>query len=456
MKRTSLSLTVVFLLFAAAVSNAQTDVIYGVNTNGSLIKIQINPVPGTMSSIAEVGSHVLNSGAPTANNSGSAADGVYKNYVYYVPYGNSGSGNGSGSMDIRSVKTDGSNDVYIGDIDLNGNSDFNNLGFVRLGFDKNGIGWIVAKGNDNKFYIGKFQANNTGGIVSGTLKRVGTFTVANGANYGSGDLAFDQVGNMFLLLYSVDDVDTRIYVIPPSTLAAHTTSTSNSNISNPQWIVKKPDGTNFTDIVNGIAFASDGSLYLSTASTLYYVDHNTVNNPAPGQVKVFSIGSTGRFPVHDLATAEFPTTKLPVEFSGINATYKNGQLSVNWQSLTETGMKEFVIEGTTDGENWKPIATIASKAPGGNSNQALDYQYIGNIAGSVFAGLGFALLFMPFFKSRIARVIVIIVMIGVAIGCSKNAGVGDGNNIENLWIRIVQHDLDGGSTVSKSVKVINQ
>lgn len=64
---------------------------------------------------------------------------------------------------------------------------------------------------------------------------------------------------------------------------------------------------------------------------------------------------------------------LPVTGFVSNITLRNNQVIINWQTLTETNLKSFVIEESTDGVNFKIIYKVNST--GNNSSSVNKYQY---------------------------------------------------------------------------------
>lgn len=63
-------------------------------------------------------------------------------------------------------------------------------------------------------------------------------------------------------------------------------------------------------------------------------------------------------------------TVLPVTFGNIQAYQKEQNIQVDWQILTETNIKLYEVERSTDGQNFTKIGTVASK---GNSVITLNY-----------------------------------------------------------------------------------
>lgn len=146
---------------------------------------------------------------------------------------------------------------------------------------------------------------------------------------------------------------------------------------------------------------------------------------------------------------------LPVVFGNISALLQGKNLSVQWSTFSETNNKEFVIEGSVDGKNWKKIGSVASQANGGNSDVSLNYSFSKSLSGIMLGGLGvMALLSLAFIKNRVVKMcfgIAFLIMIGVA--CSKREAI-TADDTPELFIRIAQIDQDGSISYSKAVKAI--
>lgn len=148
---------------------------------------------------------------------------------------------------------------------------------------------------------------------------------------------------------------------------------------------------------------------------------------------------------------------LPVNFGSITASSKGGQLVVGWQSLTEENVKEYIVEASKDGVNWKEIGKLSSKALNGNSTNTLNYQLTVGLS-IALSGLSLAmLLLIPTFKSRKLRIVMLIAVIGILAACAKNSSKETNiSNDSSLFVRISQHDSNGAVTHSKIVKVTNE
>lgn len=145
---------------------------------------------------------------------------------------------------------------------------------------------------------------------------------------------------------------------------------------------------------------------------------------------------------------------LPIQFGGIYAIIKNGQLFVNWTTLTETNNDYFMVEASTDGKNFTAISDkIFTKTAKGISNAEQHYDFTSSA--SLLKGISalFIVLSIGFRKrNRIVAVGCIIIALSLfSMGCQKNENSIANRDAQQIYIRIVQVDKDGGKTYSKVV-----
>ncbi|MBZ4191826.1 BspA family leucine-rich repeat surface protein [Niabella beijingensis] len=143
---------------------------------------------------------------------------------------------------------------------------------------------------------------------------------------------------------------------------------------------------------------------------------------------------------------------LPVVFGSISARYTNSTLEVNWQTLSEKNVDFFIVQGSLDGNTWKPISTIPSKAISGNASQPLNYSYTGN--GIALSAIGLlSLLLLPAGRRRTALLLTILATVAFGLSCGKQNAALREEQGSIAFIRVAQQDLDGTVTYSKIVKV---
>lgn len=295
------------MLFTA--SYAQ-DIVYATDLdNGRIRKITANPSTGaTSGNFTTVKDDLTPSAALGASNNG---------WLYYLQYGDGATGSGDGKVDIWAVKADGTGNAtkICNNFDINGNSDAE-VEFVRLGITNQNVAWIVSKSSDgNTIYLAKFTVSGNSSV---TPTRCGTANTSDGNNsiFNNGDLAFDGLGNMYALANDGSG-NTKIYTISGSVLSSLTTSSVTT--LQYKWLLKKSDGSNFTGRVNGNAFSSNGSMYVSTDDGLYFINQSTVNSVGTGTVQCVKVKDQSG--LTDLATAYWPAqTTLPVKFTSFKVT----------------------------------------------------------------------------------------------------------------------------------------
>jgi hypothetical protein len=66
---------------------------------------------------------------------------------------------------------------------------------------------------------------------------------------------------------------------------------------------------------------------------------------------------------------------MPIELKAFYALPEGETINIYWESATETNNKEYTLEQSRDGLRFEAIATLASKAPNGNSLASLSYQF---------------------------------------------------------------------------------
>ncbi|MCH5599009.1 hypothetical protein [Niabella ginsengisoli] len=148
---------------------------------------------------------------------------------------------------------------------------------------------------------------------------------------------------------------------------------------------------------------------------------------------------------------------LPVTIGSVTATLSNGRLLVNWTTVNETNNREFVVEGSVDGNEWTAIGKVPSKAPGGQSSETLEYELSSDLASIALGGLSLAmLLLLPVCRSRRLRFVMMLAAVLCIGACGKNAREIEATTSQIGYIRVANYDIDGNVQYSKTVKVIHK
>lgn len=160
---------------------------------------------------------------------------------------------------------------------------------------------------------------------------------------------------------------------------------------------------------------------------------------------------------------------LPVTFGDLNAVLKGNNLQINWSTISETNNKEFIVEGSADGNQWVKLGTVASQAEGGNSDASINYNFSKTVQ-ELIALSGFAmipaailviiaLMLFPSVKRKtafLATPVLALVLAFVSISCNKSGDSYETGEQPIAYVRIAQVDKDGTTTYSKVVAVIKK
>ncbi len=149
---------------------------------------------------------------------------------------------------------------------------------------------------------------------------------------------------------------------------------------------------------------------------------------------------------------------LPVTFGTIDASIKDGKLTVNWTTEKETNNAYYLVEASGEGKHFTTISDkVLTQAKDGNSDAPLQYHFEKTHHGL----LGVSVLFLLLLSCRSRRQFKFIYLIPVllifsAVACNKSSGDLLSDSHEDIFVRVVQTDKDGAQTYSKTIKVIKQ
>ncbi|MGV3657252.1 MAG: T9SS type A sorting domain-containing protein [Chitinophagaceae bacterium] len=237
--------------------------------------------------------------------------------------------------------------VVIASFDLNGASTAE-LGLFRLGLDDKGNAWILA-GDGTNLYVASFKTDGTKPVKTTDIN-YRPIAIENGsaADFESGDLTFDNKGNMYVLAGS--STGTHIY-----TMASGSTATA-PKLSK-KWTVTTLSGGRFSMPVTGTVFDADGSMYFSAIDGIYYIDQQAVSvSTATAMVKKTSSG----FGLMDMATSQFPAAwtppvevvVLPMQLKQFSGSQQSKKIELSWMvAQNETG-SYFEIEKSDNGTSF--------------------------------------------------------------------------------------------------------
>lgn len=322
------------------------------SNDGKIMQITANPVTGVVSGNFTDLTSVIQSAALGIDSNG---------WLYFLQYGSNGTGEGNGRVDIYVARASGqpiSGNTYYkriaNNFDVNGASN-NEIGFVRLGVDATGTAWILAKDNQHKIHLAKFQCNGSSDVTPSVV--TSNLSTSDGDNsvFENGDVAFDGNGGMYALANDGNG-KTKIYSLVPSSVAVNGTATLNL-----KWTLKQTSVNglvNFSGRVNGAAFSSTGSMYISTDAGLYFIDQNSVNFAGQGTVECRLVKSQSS--LTDLATPYWPAhTQLPIRFKSISAkVVQKGVVDLTFEVEEASGVSHYNIQVSDDGKTYKTVMVV--------------------------------------------------------------------------------------------------
>lgn len=286
-------------------------------------------------------------------------------WLYYIKYGQGGESEGSGKIDIYATKADGTGSPtrIVNNFDVNGAYNWNDLGFVRLGVDKQNVGWILAKSlSNNTICLAKFNCNgnSTTGVNPSIISTNITTSDNSSSVFDNGDLCFDGLNFMYALGNDAQTGITKIYTIDPRM----------STVLTYKWTLKTIDGNNFAGSVNGAAFSSTGSMFVSTSGGLHFIDQFSTNFSGTGTVKCEKVKDYNG--LSDLATAYWPgSTNLPVTFTSLSARKDHDQIITTFKVADVDQVDTYYLEFSIDGVNFITVKAIAATEVQENQDKSL-------------------------------------------------------------------------------------
>lgn len=187
-------------------------------------------------------------------------------------------------------------------------------------------------------------------------------------NLNSGDMAFDGLGNLWIVASNTTQYSLYKVAAPvPTTAVAKMTA---KQIIPPTALPGSTGGKAFT----GIAFNTSGALYLSTGSGNNNLYRIMTTTNAPVYLGTFPKDDIGG----DLTSCSFPVAVLAVSpWQNFTAVLHNG-IDLSWQAAEGDGITGYGIEYSHDGSHWDNhgFVTRTTSAPvAASSYHFVDQQY---------------------------------------------------------------------------------
>jgi Secretion system C-terminal sorting domain len=225
-----------------------------------------------------------------------------------------------------------------------------------------GTGYYCLDQNANLAYY-NIAANTWTIITSSFVDNLGNSLTSNFTTYSSGDMAFDALGNLWVVCSGSSKYGLFKIAAPVAT-----TVVAKLTMKTTVPITSMP-GTapNFA----GIAFSSTGQIYLttSTGSNLLY---RLETNLTLTYLTTFTVDGAGA----DLTSCNFPITPLAVKWQDFSAqAQSNSTVALNWGVSDEAGTRGYSVERSSNGTDWTTIGFVAAK---GNAQSSEKYDFTDN------------------------------------------------------------------------------
>lgn len=203
-------------------------------------------------------------------------------------------------------------------------------------------------------------------------------------------------------------------------------------------------------------------------------DYNIVpgNGTAPMRVATrdlasFFKGAIGKVALydHELTPAQISAhnskmrnngVPLAIHFNFLRASVKNDRLTVSWEISGMANTGQYLVQLSKDGREFATVDTVQSESYTDIGTGSKIYEYDIPLNRSV-ATLGFIAMFGLLGKVKTKRRLPVIILFLFSIlgitACSKRAFSVSPGQKENIYIRIVALDKDGGDEISNVVAV---
>lgn len=149
---------------------------------------------------------------------------------------------------------------------------------------------------------------------------------------------------------------------------------------------------------------------------------------------------------------------LSAAFGAVSAYVQDHRLYVNWTTLSETNNDRFEIEISEDGQQFKPVATVKSKAVNGESKTDIRYEWKadGNLSLAVLPWMGLLVILLVILRRKnlalLALAGLFITIANLGCGKKKDSVIED----KAYFVRIAQVDKDGTKSYSRIVKIVEE
>lgn len=237
---------------------------------------------------------------------------------------------------------------------------------------------------------------------------------------------------------------------------------SNSNIaliSNKQPCEGSPYTLEIADVPNASYSWSKNGSVVSTSNKYQVPSYQSTMDGE--YVCTVKIGNCAMFTKNVTLNSNACNQQLGITFGDIKAKLSGNQLLITWASLKESNNKFYEIEYSDDGNRFAKVASVASKAANGNSEEPIKYSLsidVSNLS-ALYVGLSVLLMTLGYRKRKqgLLFLTTIVLLASIVYSCTKDANSIDKKLLAgNEYIRIASVDKDGNRSYSKIIKIIKE
>ncbi|GAB3420551.1 autotransporter outer membrane beta-barrel domain-containing protein [Niabella aquatica] len=316
--------------------------------------------------------------------------------------------------------------------------------------------------NNNAVHYNASATSHVVGVVHKAGNQAFTFPTGTAASYNPVAIAAPAVAT---------DVFSAEYKQENPTVAGYNTADHVNTVQSVSrceyWNVQRLNGT--SEVKLTFTFnppCAGGAGYVSDPAALRVMHWNGAtwkdlgNGGYTGSTTgtVTTAEAVSSFSPFTFGSADAGSNPLPVTFGSITATMRNGALEVKWVTESETSNSHFNIQVSRNGTDFTTIATVPSEAPGGTTDQVMNYEQTIPLPAAALSGLtiAFALVAFGVRKRRSLYVLTTVILwVGSLFACSRRE-LAEADKNEKLFVRIEQVDIDGTTSYSKVVQVVRE
>ncbi len=132
-------------------------------------------------------------------------------------------------------------------------------------------------------------------------------------------------------------------------------------------------GVSFSDTTgSGVFLGTANTGFVNLSGAVWQLNQNS------GALLPFNFGQSASASIYARVFGRAVSNSLPVTFTRFEGKKIETGARLTWRTATEQSNAGFDLERSADGKDFTKVATIKSKAQGGNSVQPLDYGYDDN------------------------------------------------------------------------------